>query len=98
MIFLVLDIILMLLTFYAVKKSSDFGFRNFFRGSTKEKNIALTVSILAHALASLSTIANQMDNGCLVTLPILSAGLFGIMFFLATKVIPVWSKIESEEH
>eukprot|EP00586_Coscinodiscus_wailesii_P011359 CAMPEP_0172504820 /NCGR_PEP_ID=MMETSP1066-20121228/181633_1 /TAXON_ID=671091 /ORGANISM="Coscinodiscus wailesii, Strain CCMP2513" /LENGTH=292 /DNA_ID=CAMNT_0013281177 /DNA_START=83 /DNA_END=961 /DNA_ORIENTATION=+ len=100
-LFSLLDIVLMLLTFYGVKGR--------FRGDSTnaphysgvlsrccscggvlgpDGNQAVGAVLLAHTAATVSTVANKANNGCLLALPLLACVVVGTWAYFWMKVMP----------
>jgi hypothetical protein len=76
-LFSLLDIILMLITFYGMRR------RRYLK-QQRTGNIALAVSFACNLLAGSATTFNQLKDGCLISVPLLGAVL------LATGAYFVW--------
>lgn len=79
MFFSLLDIILMLLTFYGVRPQM---------GDGREGKIAIGASVVAHIAATLCTVFNKAKDGCLVALPLLACVVIGTAIYFGMKIMP----------
>mmetsp|Transcript_3803 Transcript_3803/g.5674 ORF Transcript_3803/g.5674 Transcript_3803/m.5674 type:complete len:249 (-) Transcript_3803:81-827(-) len=76
--FTILDLILMLLTFYGIQHEQN----------KKHGRIALIVSVLAHAAAAFSTTANDYQDGCRYSLLFVSLVTAATMAYFGFCVAP----------
>eukprot|EP00978_Attheya_sp_CCMP212_P023448 scaffold71857_cov54-Attheya_sp.AAC.1 len=86
-LFSLLDIVLMLFTFYGMRRrlqneeshSLNFGWGTLIGDSKQGGLTAIGITVIAHLGAAFATVPNRADDGCLVALPL----LFGIVVITA---------------
>ncbi len=82
--FSILDFVLMLLTFYGIRRRDSLD-QEQYKGST-----AILISMLFHALASFATVINRSQNGCAVSLPLVAFIVSISVAYFAIKIAPIY--------
>jgi len=80
--FSILDVLWMLFTFFGMRRRAGIasvssirtsGIGSMLGNSKQSGNLALGISVVSHAAAAISTLPNEFEGGCFISVPILAA-------------------------
>lgn len=91
-LFSILDIVVMLLSFYGLRIRSRIQTSLYFPDeiNPRKSEFILVLSIFFHLVAACVTVFNSSENGCLLSLPLLSLIVMGCTFFFAKYILPYY--------